>query len=194
MLWILLALSASAGNLVVDARVPAEVWLSTEMVGKVFRPAELHFEAEAGPTELTIFVDGEPHRVEVEVSETGETRVLVGRTGITTSGPAAGPTPAAEGPLSVDFRVTGREDLVLTVGRDRYRVSPGKTLTLEVASGSHPMTLRSDDGTLLFARGTLEVVSEGVVVQLSDGRLPEVIGSGGSFQPGAPVRAGQGPR
>lgn len=181
MLWMLLAMSAPAAELVVDAQVPAEVWVSGQLVGQLFQPAELRLDVAEGPLPLTILVGGEPTKLDVAAPAL----VIVGRNGISTGqhDPAA-PVPAV-GPVPVEFRSTGQEDLLLVLDKERRTVDVGQVLTIELTPGRHPISLRSRDGTMLYARGSLEVGGEGLVVQLSPGRMPEVIGKSGSYHPGS---------
>jgi len=182
MLWTLLIPGALAANLVIEAKVPAEVWVAGQLVGELVMPSELHLEAEPGETEVTLLTNGTPKTVVVDVPETGLTRVVVGRTGITTG--QVPPNVQPEGTRSeVEFRSSAREDVVLIVGDTRYTLAPGATLRVEFSHGTHPLSLRNGGGTVIWAQGSLQVDGDGLVVQVADGRMPETAGTGGSFHP-----------
>lgn len=180
--WFLLASAAMAGNLVVEAKVPVEVWVADRMIGELAQPAELHVDAEPGPTKVVLMVGGEPTTLEVDVPAEGSARVLVGRTGITT-GQQAAPERGDAAAHRVEFRSSASEALVLVVADDRHTLSPRETLALDLPPGKHPLSLRNQNGTVVWAHGTLIVDGAGLVVQLADGRMPEIAGSGGSFTP-----------
>src|SRR5690606_4050302 len=126
----------------------------------------------------------EPRPYEVEAGAE-PTLVLVGRTGVTI---AKGPTgdaasaPAVDGVSDVLFRTASGEQLLVQVDQQRVLVSPGRGVALPLSVGHHPMTVRSADGSSIFARGTL-VVTGGteLLVRLSEGRLPETAGDGVVF-------------
>lgn len=181
--WLLVPV-ALAGNLVVDAKVPVEIWVSGQLVGELVQPSELHLEVDAGTTELNLVVAGKPQAYTVDVPTEGSAVVVVGRTGVTTGERAAPETegePAGSHP--VEFRSAAREDIVLVVGEDRIPLAPREVVKLDLAPGSHPMSLRNKSGTIVWAHGTLDVGGDGLVVQVADGRMPETSGPGGSFHP-----------
>jgi hypothetical protein len=43
------------------------------------------------------------------------------------------------------------------------------------------MSLRNGGGTVIWVRGELHIDGDGAIVQLADGRMPEVLGQGGQF-------------
>jgi hypothetical protein len=58
---------------------------------------------------------------------------------------------------------------------------------LPLPVGEHPMSLRSSDGTSVFARGVLTVSGgKDLVVQVTEGLMPETSGEGISFSSGGP--------
>lgn len=172
----------AVGALVVDARVPAEVMVNGAKLAALYAPSETRFQVEAGHHRLSIWTNGKPTDLEIDVAEGLEARVLVGRTGVTTSsGPVAGPDPADAVP--VEFRVVGTPAAQVRVGDGREIVQAGRAFTLPLTPGPHPFSVRSADGTAIWATGTLEVTGAPVVVQIAEGRVPEVSGSA-SFHAG----------
>jgi hypothetical protein len=184
MFWMLLIPGALAANLVIEAKVPAEVWVAGRLAGELVMPCELHLQTNPGETELTVLTSGTPKRFTVDVPETGSARVIVGRTGITTGQDAPEPAVESEGTESqVEFRSTAREDVVLIIGDTRLNLAPEATVHLDLAHGTHPLSLRNGRGTVIWAQGSLQVDGDGLVVQVADGRMPEIAGGGGSFHP-----------
>lgn len=181
-MWILLTgLVSVAGTIVVDAEVPVEVALDSRPVAQVFTASSVHLPAEAGSHKVTVMVNGRPTHLKVDVPEDGYAHVVVGRTGITTRSSEA---PTANENASVDLRVVGDEALRLTLDGTRHVLSPGDNQVLELTRGDHTLELRSGDGLAIYANGDLHVKGTGpVVVQLSAGRAPEVVGATGSWRP-----------
>ncbi|MBW1876809.1 MAG: hypothetical protein JRJ84_00460 [Deltaproteobacteria bacterium] len=180
----LLIPSALAANLVIEAKVPVEVWVSGQLMGELVRPSELHVQATPGETELTLLTQGTPKTFIVDVPEEGLARVVVGRTGITTGQDLPEPAVEPEGTQSqVEFRSTAREDVVLIIGDTRYTLAPQAILRVDLSHGAHPLSLRNGVGTVIWAQGSLQVDGDGLVVQVADGRMPEVAGGGGAFHP-----------
>jgi hypothetical protein len=66
----------------------------------------------------------------------------------------------------------------------RHHLSGGDRITLTLAPGPHAMSVRSQDGTSVWAAGTLSVSGGApVIVQIAEGRMPEV-GGPAKFDPG----------
>lgn len=178
-MWSLLLGSALAAELVVDAQIPTELAVNGLPVAQIFVPSRISVDRPAGPAQVTLFVDGKPQFFSVEIKNDKPTWFVVGKTGITVSQPDA---IIGVGPAKVEFRVSGNGTVQLRLGDEQYRLMPGDTRTLELTPGEYPLTLRDSRGTAIWARGMLNVHPGGVmIVQLADGRLPEVVGSGGAF-------------
>ncbi len=184
-MWTLLLPSlALAANLVIDVKVPVEVWLDGELAGQAVLPCELHYERPAGPAELILVIAGRNQPYRVDVPESGVARVVVGRTGVTLSEDEAS-TPAAEPAAAyvVEIRSASREDLVVVLAGKRLTLAPHEVRTVDLAPGTHTLSVRNPHGTVVWAQGKLHVLGAGLVVQLTDGRMPEVSGNAGTFQP-----------
>lgn len=172
----------AAGTLAIDARQPAEILVNGVQLARLHFPCEVKFQVQTGPSQLRVYTNGLPTDVPIDIREDEVTRVLVGRTGIsmTTERPAA---PAAEGPVPVEFRVVGGAGAQVRLDAGRHAVQAGTNVTLDLQPGPHPLSVRSADGTAIWATGTLQVHGGPVVVQIAEGRMPEVSG-GASFQAG----------
>lgn len=188
-MWIWIA-AALAGQIVVDAKVPVAVMLDGEMVAQLWRAAVVTVPAEPGPHALTVVLDGNPRRFDVTITDGAPVVVLAGRSGVSLGAaedvakhvPTAPPDGA---PTEVRFRVADGAYLMVQVGRQRVVVGPGDGMAIPLPLGDHPFSVRSSDGTAVFARGVLTVSAsaEPRVVQLSEGALPETSGQGVAFHP-----------
>lgn len=185
---ILMLLSAAlAGDLVVDVKVPVNVSIDGQQAADVFQPGMLRLPVDDGPHKVTVVVAGKPSVFDVTIGPSPVV-LLVGRSGTTVGAADAQPVPLATGAdIPVRFRTTARDRLLVQIAGQRVVVAPGVGVTLPLGLGEHEMTVRSPDGTSIFARGMLVVGGSGeLIVQLSEGKMPETSGPGLSFDPVAP--------
>ena len=180
MIWNLFLASALAGTVIIDNEIPVELRIEERTVMKLLYPSQARFEHEAGETPLTLLINGKPKQITVDIPKTGAVRVVVGRNGISHTVNKT-PTEAKEN-TQVVFRALGVEPLQLRLGTVRQVVTPDEEFSTTLPTGRHPIEIRNLDGTLLWATGQLELSGyEEVVVQLVEGRMPEVIGHGSQF-------------
>ncbi len=183
MLIALLVLAASAADLTLEARVPTEVYVDGNVVAKLYQPGSLRVRVSEAPHELRVFVNGQATRQLIDMTHTESSVVIIGRTGI--SWPenilAVPVDPDVEIEGRVSFRSVADEDVVVTIGRDRRTISPGEETEWVVGPGTHTMSLRNGGGTVIWVRGELHIDGDDAIVQLADGRMPEVLGQGGQF-------------
>ena len=177
------------GILFVDAKVPTELLVDGVKLAQLWFPGEVSFRINEGPHQLRVYTYGNPSDFPITISEGVQTRVLVGRTGITLPVDAAGEAPTAAttaddgDTVKVEFRSVGGGTMV-RLGKERMRLANGERSQVGLAPGSYSMSVRSFDGTVVWAKGTLEVPQGGpLIVQLAEGRLPELSG-GGRFHAG----------
>lgn len=170
------------GFLVFDAHLPAEVLVDGEPVAQLYRAARVRVEVPAGIHRVRVYTNGSPNDLEVVVPAGGELPVLVGRMGLSVdpkSKPVGAPTDVVAGDIPVQVRMSDRTGARLLIDKKRYTVTAGKQLELQLPTGEHDLSVRSEDGTVVWATGTLKVDGpDPVIVQLSEGRLPEVSGRG----------------
>jgi hypothetical protein len=179
----LLPESRPLGTIVFDTRLPAEVRIDGMVVAQLYTGAQLSVKAPVGPHELVILTNGTPRTGKVDVPATGKATVMVGRTGLTTGQSAS--EPDADGTATLQFRVVGSRGVLVQLGDDRFRIDSNSQKGIVMPIGSYDMRVRSADGTVVWANGRLELSrAVPVVVQLAEGRLPEVSGPGSSFSPG----------
>lgn len=165
------------GTLHVDAKIPAEILIDGAKIAQLWFPGQLDFEVSTGPHILRVYTNGNPVDHELVIRPEETSRVVVGRTGITLDTLAA-PASDPDAPTPVEFRILGI-DAQIRLDDQRLMMASGERTTLELAPGEHRLSVRSRDGTIVWARGTLEVgLGERLIVQIAEGRLPELSGSG----------------
>ena len=183
MLVYLLCALAFGETLYIDAKIPAALYIDGQAFVEFSQPGRAEFAVAAGEHKLVIMTNGNPTERTVNF-DTSATRLVIGRTGISVGEAAARPQPKedAEGTTTVELRSTSRLPLLITLGDDRHMLAAGATKALSLNAGDHPIKVRNDAGTAIFATGTLRVHgTHEVVLQLSEGRVPEVSGDGAEF-------------
>jgi hypothetical protein len=199
---------ARAVELIVNAEVPARVAVDGKPAAELYLPGILRVEVAVGPHVVQL-VASELARADGTGVETfkvdaveGEPIVMfVGRAGISyapLSARAAGAPAVADaqdlvqaqppdlGPWPVRFRAAPGERLLVVVDDRRVFVAPGEDVQIELGSGDHRCTVRSTDGTMLYARGYLRVRGgDAMIVLVGEGMLPTASGDGVAFLPDA---------
>lgn len=178
MLTLFLLGSALAGTLVLDAKVPTELRSEGSQLVQIYVPGEVRLELGSGIIDLIVFRNGNPETVRVEIPEEGEARLIVGKAGVSAPAPSeAAATPREVAPeTNVEFRTVGSIAVMVQLDQKRIRVSPGTPHTLTLPTGTHAIKVRSSDGTVIWAQGNLDLGGHDTVVQLTEGRGPEVSG------------------
>ena len=177
-MWFLSPCVAMAGSMVVDAAVPVDVFVDSEALARLYVAGIVTLPLPEGERHVQLWVDGDPREMTVFVPAVGLTTVVVGKNGITTAAPNAADVPV--GP--VEFRVAGKAPVMFTIDGQRYNLAAGDTVKLDLTEGNHAMTVRDASGTQIWAKGQLVIKDpRGVIVQFSDARGPEVVGTGGRF-------------
>lgn len=174
------------GTLHVDAKVPAEILVDGVKLGQLWFPGKASFLVESGQHRLRVYTNGQPSDYDLSVEPEDTTWVVIGRTGITLDSLAGAPEaePDDGALVPVEFRAMSGGAQV-RLGDQRLTLSSGERLGLELDPGNHALSVRSADGTAVWATGTLEVGrGDRMIVQVSEGRLPEVSGAG-RFHPGS---------
>lgn len=193
MLTFLLALAAFAqdappapGLLVLDARLPMELTVDGQPLAQLYKAGEVRLELPAGTRRIRVYTNGLPNDLDVVVPTGGEVHLMAGRSGLSVSTAAlAAPVEVlADARIPVQLRMADSIGARVHVDQQRIAVGAEAQVDLLLAPGKHAVSVRSDDGTVVWASGTLTVSGPGtVVMQLSEGRMPEVSGKG-SFSTG----------
>jgi hypothetical protein len=171
---------ALGGDLVVHAEVPAEIFVDGEPYAQLYRAGVVTLRIADGDRRVNVMVSGNTHPLTVKIAPRQTHVIVVGRTGITTS--VEDLAIPEEGPATVEIRVVGNERLRLHIGEERYSLNPGDRQTITLPPGRHRTQLRSGNGTAIFATGELVVRRGGdLIIQITDGRGPEVIGDAGAW-------------
>lgn len=174
--------AASAGEVVLDVRLPSRVSLGGEILADLFQAAVLKVERPAGQVALVVSTQGEPERVVLQVPESGQIRALITHEGISSAALVAASDPEATGPMVLAVRTVGSSRLMLVVDGARHTVGPASPLEITLAPGDHALTVRSQDGAVVYSRGVLSVANGGEgVLQLVEGAGPQASGDGVSF-------------
>lgn len=174
---------AFASEIILHAEVPVEVAIDGQPIVQIYRQARLHLPVATGERRLNLLVGGNPTQLRLPITEGEVTHVVVGRTGISTRREPT-PDPETQGFAQLEVRVVGREHLRLTIGEQRFDLARGDQQSIDLPIGRHRTQLRSGNGQAIFATGVLEIREAGtVVMQLSEGRAPEVVGPGGMWRP-----------
>lgn len=173
------------GTLDIDSRLPAEILLDGRPIAELYQASRIQVDVPAGEHTLKVYTNGNPEEIDIEVAADDSLMVLIGRTGLSIDAKVAeGLREVPDAPVAVQVRMSDSIGAKIYVDRDRYMVGPNAQLDLQLPAGSHKVSVRSDDGTVVWATGTLSVDGpDAVVVQLSEGRMPEVSGQG-SFSSG----------
>lgn len=183
-MWLMFAAAAGlAGELVVEAHQPAQVHVGGQPVAELYTASVLHLQLVPGKYDVTVMVNGKPESLDVEIAAEGATTLVIGRSGITTGQAPAVAEAVFDGPAKVEIRVSGGAGVMVHIGDTRHRVGAGEVLVVEVPQGDHKMQIRDPAGTIVWARGTLQIDGSELVVQVSEGRMPEVAGTGGTYRP-----------
>jgi len=166
------------GSLVIDARVPVEVLVDGHKMVQLYTSGHVKLNVAPGHRRLRIYVNGTPEEHAIEILPTGAALVIVGRTGITT-GQTSPAVIAQDGTLAqIRFRSVGAVASQIRLGERRIMVQPDEIQPVEMAPGKHNISIRSSDGTAIWATGVLTLDGGEVVIQIAEGRLPEVTGDG----------------
>lgn len=167
---------AALGTVVVDTRVPVELRLDRDKVATLLVPSVLHLgPLAAGSHELTVLRAGASETVEVEVLPAGRADVLVTVDGVVIT--SAGPVEPASASAIRLLSPSGGA-LVWVDGR-RWRLEPGQVVHVGSFTAGVPVEVRSADGSVVWARGTLVPgASPELTLVVAEGRVPSVVGGG----------------
>lgn len=173
------------GEIEFDSRLPAEIAIDGQTVAQLYQASVFRMRTEVGPHKIVVLTNGRARQLTADVSRSATAVVLVGRNGLTAS-TRLEPLPEEDGFSPVELRSVGSEEIIVEIGKKRYRLQPGARQTLSIPIGRHKMFVRSASGTVLWAKGQLVLTSSGpVIVQLTEGRMPEISGRGSSFVAGS---------
>ena len=165
------------GELRVDAKVPAEILLDGLPLGQLFVGGELRIPVAAGKHQVAVVRGGRPEELGVEVFPRDPVLLVVGRTGTSVGVPELEPrVEVATGPASLEVRVAGSGSMQVRIDGARHELGPGAVMSMQIPVGKHPMSVRSADGTVIWATGDLDIKGPAAVLQLSEGVMPELTG------------------
>ncbi len=170
------------GTLVVDAKVPTEFTVDGHRVAELTWPGEVRVQVTSGERKIRAWVGGYVRDLTVTIPPDGVAVVVVGRTGLS----AGDVAPIGDaGPVAVDIRVVGSEPVTLRLDDQKMTVDAGETRTVTLTPGRHSLSVRNASGTVVWATGEIQVDGTSpIVLQLTEGRAPEVSGTGAFYASG----------
>ncbi len=169
-------------RLTIDALLPVEVWIDGAKFAQLWAPATTTVQLAPGPHLVRVYAQGKPADQQVNLVDGANVRVVVGRGGVSVEEATASDDQPTVVP--VEFRVLGARGASLRIGDERHAINAGDRLSLDLDVGPHLISVRSSDGTVIWASGRLSVTGGApLVIHLGEGRMPEVSG-GGRFDPG----------
>jgi hypothetical protein len=184
----LLSSLAFSGELHIDARIPTAVYIDGQAFVELSQPGTAQFDIANGEHKLVIMTNGNPSERMVTIGDT-PAQLLVGRSGISIGEAEVVVRAQAETGLSstLELRSTSKLPLMVYIGQEKHVLPAKATKVLEVKAGQHSISVRNDSGTAIFASGA--IVTDGehrVIMQLSEGRVPEISGEGSQYLPSSP--------
>jgi hypothetical protein len=184
MLYFLLFCAASAGEILLDAKVPAALTVDGRMLAELYEPGLLRVSVPDGAHTMIVSIAGYRQPFDIELAE-GELRVVIaGRNGVSLGETRAAAPMTIGGEAEVEFRAIGPASVMVQVGKTRVVVPPGGTKRVMLTMGEHTMSVRSGDGTSVYSRGVLQVLGgEVMVVQVTEGAVPEASAPSLVFRP-----------
>jgi len=175
---------AIASELVIDAKVPVDIHHAGQPVARLAMPGRVHLDWEPGAVTLSFDVAGDRTELPMVIPPSGAQWVIVGRSGITTTAPAPSATPVIATSAMVEFRVSGKGAALIVLDGERHVVASAEPWTIELSPGGHTVGVRTVDGSYQWAQGTLDIVGGGpLILQVSEGRVPELSGDAGHWLP-----------
>lgn len=170
------------GTLVIDAKVPTEFTVDGHKVAELLWAGEFRVQVTSGERKVRAWVAGNVRDLTVDIPPEGVAVVVVGRTGLS-AGDAA---PVGDvGPVAVEIRVVGSEPVTIRLDDQKMTVDAGESRKLTLAAGRHSLSVRNASGTVVWATGEIQVDGTSpIVLQLTEGRAPEVSGTGAFYASG----------
>ncbi len=177
---------ALGGTVEVQTTTAAEIHLDGVEILRTYGPATaLLSDIPAGKQVFVIYRAGDGAPIEVEVPDDGIIRIRVGEHLLETDQV----TRSTDGPApEVSLRsADGQEFIVIVDGRRLGTLSAETPMRLDgIPSGEHTLELRSSDLLVVWLRGTLHLQpGDDLNLQVSEGRMLEVFGRSGAWQPGS---------
>lgn len=166
-----------AGELIVHATVPVDVYVAETRAVQLLTPGQWRASYPPGTYNVTLLVAGTPRPFEIEIPPDQPFEIVVAKSGISISEPVATPE-ASVATVPVEVRCTGNAKVVLVVDGRRYPLDASERLALDLSPGRYDTVLLNGSETITWARGVLEVhTGESAILQVAEGYAPEAGGS-----------------
>jgi len=183
-LWTLFIAAANAGTLVLETDGPVNVQFGETTIARASEPGSLNIgELPEGPITLRLVRSGKATiDTEVNVPRTGTTTLKLAGDTLHVAGKLA-PVRQLNDPVLVIKPAHEQRFTVVINGQDRRLVSK-ETVLDDLEAGTHTVEFRSEDQTLVWVRGTLEL-TPGAAVSLfiEEGRMVTAGGTPNAWNP-----------
>lgn len=186
--WLLPA--AQAGELLIEAEAAAEVQVGTTLLARTWGPARLRVvELDPGVAQLRVLRGDRTDLLDVEIPNEGAAVLRVAAQGLSTE-----PTEEEGSWPVLELRASvGQRFGVVLDGNRLGVIGHAHPVRVEgISPGQHHLELRTDDLTVVWARGDLELKEDDLLVVTGiEGYAPLVSGRDGAFRlAGAATRKG----
>ena len=164
------------GEVLLDVRQPAQVDLDGQTIGQLYRPGEIHMAVQEGQHILRVHLNGIANEHPLVVKGKQTTHVLISEGCVFTPESAQRST-EAQSFTQLTLAAHADQAFMVQLGRDRFMIEPQAPVQLTRATGSHPLTVRNEDGTVIWVKGTLNLFgTSDVTLHFIEGKSPQVSG------------------
>lgn len=185
LVWIF---AAAAATVEIHTTQPVDLHLDGRAAARAFGPATVTLpDVSTGQHRLTVYRAGDATDVPLDLSAGARLVLYVSAAGVTTDGTAPPPRPDGP-PPTVSLRATdGARFQVRVDGGPAFVLDPAQPLLLAgLPPGSHDLEVAREDGLVIWVRGRLLLLpGDALDVQVAEGRMIEVLGRPGAWQPGS---------
>jgi len=183
----MLQLPAQAGRLVVESHVPVEIHVDQIPLVRLYTAGQASVVVPQGEHTLSVYRGASPEVLVAGFPAQGDVTLLVGPSSLSLIDPiVAPPHQATEAPV-VELRAPSGPGATIIVGSKRLVLVAGQPVTLAgLEPGTLPLEVRSVDGSVIWARGELELAAgDHIVLVVPEGRPLEVFGRPEAWVPGS---------
>jgi len=164
------------GSLLLDVRQPVQIDLDGQTIGQLYRPGEIHMAVQAGDHVLRVHLNGVASEHPLTVDDKQATHVLISEGGVFTP-ERNDDQPEVQAFTELTFAAHADQAFMVQLGRDRFVIDPQTPVQLKRATGSHPLSVRNEDGTVIWVNGTLHLAgTSDVTLHLIEGKSPQISG------------------
>lgn len=168
--------AVATGNLLLDVRQPAQIDLDNLTIGQLYRPGEIQMEVAQGEHTLRVHLSGVATEHALNIKSDQTTHVLISEGGVFTP-ERVDASPEVQPLTTLTLAAHAGQGFMVYLGRDRFLVEPQSPVQLNRTTGSHPLSVRNEDGTVIWVNGTLQLAgTTDVTLHLIEGKSPQITG------------------